>query len=391
MPADFAEHEKLAARYQSGTSGPGYFSESYQVWPFEQRHLAELHRLGCHYPERHEWESPTAAQEIEDIAGELRHRNDDDPYYHPLLDKIAHLRHVSKHAKEHSACRVSYNVKAYEHELERHRQEQDLVAILRTNRLPDELLLRILAEVAVSVLPELYLTDPGTLLSTAEKLLGPVAADFSRVMDDAILENIPINLYVWCDWTDPENPTAHFRDFAYTFKHKIRTLVLRTGIMPGQLPNTHGGIDHLLHMMPSLGAQLPQLHELRVAIRADGHLRWRGKAFVAPFDSTLTYRGVLGKLVAAIQAARPGRRQLLQVHFSCERNDRGTHVAIIDDHTSQEIVEFATAPARPPYVKPRVTVSSGQQAAPGRITAPLRARTTPGHYNQLLKRWQAST
>ncbi|KAK4956267.1 hypothetical protein LTR10_005788 [Elasticomyces elasticus] len=345
MPANFAEHEKLAARYQFGTSGPGYCSESFQVWPCEQRHLAELHRLGCHYPERHEWESPTAAQEIEDIAEELRHWNDDNPYYHPLPDKMAHLRHVSKHAK---------------------------------------------AEVAIIVLPELYLTDPGTLPSTAEKLLGPVAADFSPVMEDAILENIPIRLYVWCDWTDLENPTANLGDFAYTFKHKIRTLVLRTGIMPGQLPYTHGGIDHLLRMMPSLATLLPQLHELRVAIRADGHLRWRGKALAAPFDGTLTYRGVLEKLVAAIQAARPGRRQLLQVHFSCERNDRGTHVVIIDDHTSQEIIEFATAPARPPYVKPRVTVSSEQQAAPGRITAPLRARTTPGHYNQLLKRWQAS-
>ncbi|KAK5675340.1 hypothetical protein LTS10_012106 [Elasticomyces elasticus] len=265
MPPDFASHEKLAAPFKIGSTGPEHYSESYQVWPFEQRRLADLRRLGCHDPERHEWESPTAAQEIEDMAQELRDCAGAVPYNSPLPAEIARLRRVSKHVK---ACPVSYNTHSYHRELERHRSEERLITALHSNILPDELLLRILASLATSVLPELSLTAASHLPTTARNLLGPnVPTDLLLLMETAILESIPICLRISCDAQNP--PVARIPDFALPFADKIRTLVLRTAIMPGPGATTHKGLDHLISAMPSLSTTLPHLHELRVASSGD--------------------------------------------------------------------------------------------------------------------------
>ncbi|KAK5711033.1 hypothetical protein LTR15_012679 [Elasticomyces elasticus] len=342
MPPNFAEHEKLAAPFKIGSKGPDHYGESYRVWPFEQRRLAELQRLGCHDPEKHEWESPTAAQEMADMAQELREYAGAVPYNSPLPGHLGYLRRISKHVK---ACPVSYNAHLYQQELQRHSEENRLITVLRSHILPDELLLRILAELATSVLPELSLTAASHLPDTARRLLGPIVpADLLRLMETAILESIPICLRIS---RDAQNPVARIPDFALPFTHKIRTLVLRTAIMPGPGAVTHKGLDHLISAMPSLRKQLPYLHELRVAVRVDGHYRLRKQALAAPYDGTLSHRGILEVLVTAMQGARVGKRMVLQVHFSCEGLCKGTKVVVIDERTPAEILEDATVVTGP--------------------------------------------
>ncbi|KAK4896384.1 hypothetical protein LTR27_005596 [Elasticomyces elasticus] len=352
MPPDFAEHEKLAAPFKIGSTGPNHYGESYQIWPFEQRRLAELRRLGCHDPEKHEWESPTAAQEIEDMAQELRDCAGAAPYNSPWPDKMARLRRVVKHAK---ACPVSYNANSYQRELHRHRSEDHLITALLSNILPEELLLRILASLAISVLPELSLTAAEHLPTTARNLLGPnVPTALLLLMETAILETIPICLRISCDAQNP--PVARLPDFALPFAHKIRVLVLRTAIMPGPGAVTHKGLDHLISAMPSLSILLPHLHELRVAVRVDGHFRQRHQALAAPYDGSFSHRGKLDRLVQAMQDGRVGRRMLLQVHFSCEDRCKGTNVVVIDGRTPVEIVEDATVITEPARKRSRKTM-----------------------------------
>ncbi|KAK5747439.1 hypothetical protein LTR17_000080 [Elasticomyces elasticus] len=182
------------------------------------------------------------AQELRDCAGAV-------PYNSPLPDKIAQLRRVSKHVK---ACPVSYNTHLYQRELERHRSDERLITALLSNILPEELLLRILAEVATSVLPELSLTTASHLPDTARNLLGPnVPTDLLRIMELAILETIPICLRIS---RDAQNPVAKIPDLARPFADKIRVLVIRTAIMPGPAAVTHKGLDHLISAMPSLSS-----------------------------------------------------------------------------------------------------------------------------------------
>ncbi|KAK3630342.1 hypothetical protein LTR56_017518 [Elasticomyces elasticus] len=338
MPPNFASHEKLAAPYQVGSTGPEHYSESYQVWPFEQRRLAEFQRLGCHDPEKHEWEAPTAAQEMEDMVQELWDCAGAVPYNSPLPDKMARLRRISKHAE---ACPVSYNAHLYQHELHRHREEERLITALLSNILPDELLLRILAEISTSVLPELHLTAAAHLPTTARNLLGPIVpTDLLLLTETAILESIPICLRTS---SDAQNPVPRLPDFALPFVHKIRTLVLRTAIMPGPGAVTHKGLDHPISAMPSLSTQLPLLHELRVAVRVDGHFRCRKQALAAPYDGEVSHWGVLERLVQAMLDKRVGERgrMLLQMCFSCEGRCKGSNVVVIDGRTPAEIVEEA--------------------------------------------------
>ena len=222
----------------------------------------------------------------------------------------------------------------------------ELIGVLCGDKLPEELVLRILTEVAVGTLPEITLSDPTILPMAAHNMLGDVPEALLHRMQDVVLETIPICLHgelvrsprsdPQSDWTDPLNVVALP---AWANLHKIRTLVARSEVHPHFKSNV--GMPLLTFVQMFIRTDMPQLREFRLGYQVNGAIRDRRKAMNQPYNDTLTYRAAMEEVIAAVQKVKPGKRRLLQFHFSCERPDKGSNAIFIDERPAAEIMEKA--------------------------------------------------
>ncbi|KAK5679608.1 hypothetical protein LTS10_008429 [Elasticomyces elasticus] len=194
-------------------------------------------------------------------------------------------------------------------------KQQRHVHVLRTlctDRLPNELILHILAMRATSVITGLALRAHDTLYKAAENLLGVEAPDsLVETMEKVILESVPILFDIrYCGETG-----AHFPNFLPIEKLRtIRTLVLSIDVQthlgyPAQLLDFRASVD-------SLRTQLPNIHHLCII----GRLKWcsgvpsmrdrlAGKFKTRCYSFTYTYREALENMVRIVQTIGVGRRQ----------------------------------------------------------------------------------
>ncbi|KAK5707089.1 hypothetical protein LTR17_021011 [Elasticomyces elasticus] len=291
---------------------------------FRESKLAEFRHLGCSDPGAHLWGTP--------------HRSDsrwlNDRRVRDFED--ARIRRISYSVAMVKICPLEKNLDFYRHELERHEQEQDVLRILCSGRLPKELVLRVLGCKAIGTLPDLLIRHKETLPAAAWLLLGVEAPEpLLHLMECVILESVPIVL-----------TPATFPDFATPLLPKIRTLVEVVDILrENQFP-----VDHwdLIPRLPSLAAQLSHVALWRMEVRVAGQGLWQHFALDVVCAEELatgkkiTYGMVVEEMVAAVQAARPGKRQSLRMNFNgpTEMRSRLEEV-VIDERSAAELVTVA--------------------------------------------------
>ncbi|KAK5744551.1 hypothetical protein LTR17_001945 [Elasticomyces elasticus] len=244
-----------------------------------------------------------------------------------------------------------------------HRRYIQVMLALSTDRLPKELVLRVLAAKALSALSSgLAFRNERTIVHTAEDLLGREAPEkLVDLMESTILEVGPIRLdEVTFTRQNTTTTFANLPTFIPTYLlRSIRTLVLAVDVAPviaGQYP---AQLFRLTASMASLKEQLPQLHVLRIAVQftwQEGRLM-RDDLEVkctAGYTGSITYRAAVERLVTATQKVRVGRRPELELSWNrvegIKRDGRKLVLptfdcADIDSRSAAEIVESATIKA----------------------------------------------
>ncbi|KAK5679610.1 hypothetical protein LTS10_008431 [Elasticomyces elasticus] len=288
---------------------------------FRESKLAEFRHLGCSDPGAHLWGTPHRPDFRWFIDRRVRDYED------------ARVQRVSYSAAMMKICPLDKNLNLYRRELERHKQEQDVLRLLCSGRLPKELVLRVLEYRAMGTLPELLLQDKDTLPAAARLLLGVEAPEpLLHLMECVILESVPIVL------THAISP-----DFATPLLPKIRTLVEVIDILTeNQFPMYHWD---LIPRLPSLAAQLSHVALWRLEVRVAGQGLWQHFALNVicaeelATGKEITYGMVVEELVAAVQAARPGKRQSLRMNFNgvTEMRSRLEEV-VIDGRPAAELL-----------------------------------------------------
>ncbi|KAK5717062.1 hypothetical protein LTR15_008950 [Elasticomyces elasticus] len=234
------------------------------------------------------------------------------------------------------------------------RRYVQVMLALSTDRLPKELVLRVLGAKALSVLSSgLAFENKYTIFKAAGGLLGREAPnELVQLMETTILEVVP--LYLTNVSFTRQNRTTTFANLP-TFiptpiLRSIRTITLTAELTPfvGQYP---AELFRLTASMASLKEQLPQLHVLRIAVQ----LTWReGSSFqshlevkcTVGYDGAITSRAAVERLVAATQKVRVGRRQ--ELSLSWKGINRGGRLILstfnrvdVDMRSAPEIVENA--------------------------------------------------
>ncbi|KAK5689631.1 hypothetical protein LTR97_012804 [Elasticomyces elasticus] len=204
-----------------------------------------------------------------------------------------------------------------------HRRYIQVLLALSTDKLPKELVLRILAAKAKSTLSELNLESEHTIHKTAENLLGREAPnELVHLMEKTLLDVIPLRV------TDlsyaRHDPTATTKASFPIFLSdpsllgNIRSLVLNIDVAGnGQYP---AQLFRLASSMASLKDQLPLLHVLYIVVHMIRHdfqaldrctpMRARlQEKCSAGYTGPITYGTAFERLVAAVQGTRVGRRQ----------------------------------------------------------------------------------
>ncbi|KAK5717065.1 hypothetical protein LTR15_008953 [Elasticomyces elasticus] len=193
-----------------------------------------------------------------------------------------------------SQCYANGNLSEYQSARKIAEQERLLLPKLCNGRLPNELVLHILAGIAISNLPvELELRSDDTLRATITRLLGSAAPLTLRLMmQDTILEVIPIRLDVM-----------------------FERIVPATAIASAILPCSVAPLLRLCASIPSIRAQLPQLRHLHISLHVWGTIMAKADLVAHPcragYSGLTTYGWILEELIAAMQCARPGRHHLL--------------------------------------------------------------------------------
>ncbi|KAK4890990.1 hypothetical protein LTR27_010321 [Elasticomyces elasticus] len=251
----------------------------------------------------------------------------------------------------------------HQESLDAHRRYVQVMLALSTDRLPKELVQRVLAAKALSALSSgLAFSNEDTIVQTAECLLGREAPDeLVDLMESTILEVAPIRLdEVTFTRQNTTTTFANLPTFIPTYLlRSIRTLVLAVDVAPiiaGQYP---AQLFRLTASMASLKERLPQLHVLRIAVQftwQEGRLM-RDDLEVkctAGYTGSITYRAAVERLVTATQKVRVGRRQELELSWNrvegIKRDGRKLVLptfdrADIDSRSAAEIVENARVKA----------------------------------------------
>ncbi|TKA83242.1 hypothetical protein B0A55_02950 [Friedmanniomyces simplex] len=238
-------------------------------------------------------------------------------------------------------CPLRRNVPLYRQELQRHKEERQLIDTLRGTSLPHELVLRILAGVAARLLPELHLTEPDTLPSLGRRLLGADTGHLPSMLGDVILETVPISLdLVFGRLAGATATVATLPPFAEAYASEIRTLVVHLKVATyHQYPTT---LYRLTAALPSLKTNFSRLHLLHLCVRVRGQSpgpTTLEQRCAEGYTGTITYRTALERLVLAVQAVRPGKRQVLELRFAREgRVEAGGGEIGIDERGAGEIV-----------------------------------------------------
>ncbi|KAK4950440.1 hypothetical protein LTR10_011422 [Elasticomyces elasticus] len=295
--------------------------------PFNYRHIEALEGLGCLDPRTHLLGMPHNSR--------------------TLGGKIV--------VSGASQCRANQNLSDYRSARKIAEQELLLLPKLCNGRLSDELVLHILADIAISHFPvELELRSEDTLRATVTGLLGSAAPQTLRlIMQDAILEVIPIRLDVMIERIVPATGIALAIfpcSVGQSILHKLHTLALSVHIhLNTQYPAT---LFRLCASIPSIRAQLPQFRHLHISLHVWGTFMAQAGILAHPchagYSGLTTYSRVLEKLITAMQSARPGRRHVLTLHLhpsmagAQRSSDLTTIISMtIDDRPATQILSDA--------------------------------------------------
>ncbi|TKA42740.1 hypothetical protein B0A55_13529, partial [Friedmanniomyces simplex] len=262
--------------------------ETYPERAFKHRQRAELRRLGCTDPREHE----------------LMLRNAGLARRETLPDCPPGMQAPWRETIPIESVVIPDN----------HKEERQLIDALRGTSLPHELVLRILAGVAARLLPELHLTEPDTLPSLSRRLLGTDTGHLPSMLGDVILETVPISLdLVFARLTGATTTVATLPPFAEAYASEIRIIVVHLKVATyHQYPTT---LYRLTAALPSLKTEFPRLHLLHLCVRVRGQSpgpMTLEQRCAEGYTGTITYRTALERLVLAVQAVRPGRRQVLE-------------------------------------------------------------------------------
>ncbi|KAK3631446.1 hypothetical protein LTR56_009293 [Elasticomyces elasticus] len=238
---------------------------------------------------------------------------------------------------------------AYQRNMNGHSRYIQVLIALSTNRLPKELVLRILAARAICKLRVLIIEKEDTIYKTAENLLGREAPnELVHLMEKTILEVVHIRLIgVTYSRNDTTATTeATFPAFLSTsLIHSIRTLVLHVDLAPiaGGYPTN---LLRFTASMASLRQQLPQLHLLCIGVQTS----FQGGLMQKLFE-------VLERLVTAVQEVSVGRRQVLALEWALREGNTTVYPQFdcvdIDSRSAKEVVGLAIDQVDAHGYKPR--------------------------------------
>ncbi|KAK5689634.1 hypothetical protein LTR97_012807 [Elasticomyces elasticus] len=277
--------------------------------PFIVRHINALRALGCGSPRGH-------------LLGQSHHYRAQFVEAKPTVS--AHASRNQTLFSMAEDCPADSRLVEYREARRRSEQEQKLLRKLCAGRLPNEMVERVLEALAISnSSDELALKGPGTLSATVRQLLGTQAPHSLRdLMEHTLLKITPVRLEVTLEPTNAADKVSKARSPHFTSSlilHKIRTLVF---VIEVDLNNQYQAeLLRLPTSMLSLRAQLPQLHLLRLMLRVSSASVLRSDGVLAStcmtgFSSRKTYAKIFEELIASIQRARPGRRQILSMAFN---------------------------------------------------------------------------
>ncbi|KAK5679609.1 hypothetical protein LTS10_008430 [Elasticomyces elasticus] len=223
------------------------------------------------------------------------------------------------------SLRASYWDTKHQQLLDSHRRYISVILALSTDRLPKELVLRILAAKAGSMLSELIVDNKTTLHKAAENLLGCEAPnELVQLMETTFLEVVPIRL-IGVTFTRKDTTTTMV-DFPHCSISRLQSSSLRSLILTidvgcnGQYP---AQLFRLTASMASLKEQLPNLRLLQILVRlgitvADLLKKKCSAGYTAP----ITYGAAFERLVTAARSTQVGRRQVFALSWKrVEKSD----------------------------------------------------------------------
>ncbi|KAK4950443.1 hypothetical protein LTR10_011425 [Elasticomyces elasticus] len=304
---------------------------------FRELKLKEFRRLGCSDPGAHLWGTPHQPFRFQKFTNSR------------LRDlKDAKEARVSDTPLLEEQCPLDKNIDLYHKEIERHEQEEELLRTLCGERLPKELVLHVVKCKATGILPGLVLRDEDALPRTSRVLLGPDAPkQLLDLMESVVLDSVLIILKFKIPWVNrklgEESTLATVPDFAVPLLPHVRTLVETIDIFAqGQYPVY---LLRLIPRMPSFASQLTHVHLWRLEVSIEGQDRGALDAEYRASPAArrwFTYGMALEKLIEAVQAARPGRRQSLRMNFNGLGEVRSKlEEVVVDGRPAAELVAVA--------------------------------------------------
>ncbi|KAK4950442.1 hypothetical protein LTR10_011424 [Elasticomyces elasticus] len=267
-----------------------------------------------------------------------------------LYDLSALQSHDSRDRLDSSlsriALRANYWDTKHQQVLDSHRHYIPVMLALSTDRLPKELVLRILAVRASSMLSELVIDKKKTLYKAAENLLGREAPnELVQIMENTILEVVPIRL-VDVNFIRKDT-AATMVDFLHSSistsqMSSLRSLVLTIDVASLPPDSQHGFIEGAITQSPSFP------NPTAIDLATEQSSRPVKEKCSAGYTAPITYGVAFERLVTAAQSTQVGRRQVFALRTTEAHRNPEAEPALstfkwvdIDTRSATELVKQA--------------------------------------------------